>query len=109
MAQAVCPASRALPNASAATHAAVVSQNGDQIASAPARPRSETGVPVPVTRAEGSWLSQRYRTLPTATPRSGATQNSQSRARAQPPTNTAGPVLRAGVTDRVVTGMAMRG
>ena len=36
---------------------------------------------------------------------SGATQNSQSCASAQPPTNSAGPVLRAGLTEVFVTGM----
>ncbi len=39
---------------------------------------------------------------------SGATQNSHSCAIAQPPTNRAGPVLRAGLTEVFVTGMLMR-
>ena len=39
---------------------------------------------------------------------SGATQKSQSCPSAQPPTKTAGPVLRAGLTDVLVTGMLMR-
>ena len=39
---------------------------------------------------------------------SGATQNSQSCVIAQPPTNSAGPVLRAGLTDVLVTGMLTR-
>src|SRR3954451_22228591 len=71
---------------------------------------SETGVPVsvPVTRAEGSSLSQRYRTPPTAPPRIGATQNSQSCASAHPPAKRAGPVLRAGLTEQFVTGMPTR-
>jgi hypothetical protein len=38
----------------------------------------------------------------------GASQNSQSRATAQSPTNTATPVLRAGLTDVFVTGMLIR-
>ena len=38
----------------------------------------------------------------------GATQKSQSCASAQPPTNTAGPVLRAGFTERLVTGIPIR-
>src|SRR3954469_20008196 len=87
---------------------AAVVQHNNQIPSALLRSRSETGVPVPVTRAEGSGLSQRQRTPPAAPPRRGATQNSQSCASAQPPTNTAGPVLRAGLTDKLVTGMPMR-
>src|SRR4051812_291880 len=52
---------------------------------------------VPVIRADGSSLSQRYRTPPAAPPRIGATQNSHSCASAQPPANSAGPVLRAGL------------
>src|SRR5215211_6947731 len=41
------------------------------------QPWSETSLPlsVPVTRAEGSSLSQRYRTPPAVPPRIGATQN----------------------------------
>ncbi len=38
----------------------------------------------------------------------GATQNSQSCATAQSPTNTAAPVLRAGLTEVLVTGMLIR-
>ena len=38
----------------------------------------------------------------------GATQNNQSCPRAQPPTNRAGPVLRAGLTEVLVTGMPIR-
>ena len=38
----------------------------------------------------------------------GATQNSHSCATAQSPTNTATPVLRAGFTEVLVTGMLMR-
>jgi hypothetical protein len=41
-------------------------------------------------------------------PISGATQNSQSCASAHPPTNKAGPVLRAGLTEVLVTGMLTR-
>ena len=41
-------------------------------------------------------------------PRIGASQNSQSCARAQPPTSKAGPVLRAGFTEVLVTGMLIR-
>jgi hypothetical protein len=43
-----------------------------------------------------------------AAPTMGATQNSQSWSIAQPPTNIAGPVLRAGLTERLVTGIPMR-
>ena len=77
------------------------------IKSAQPRSRSKTGVPVsvPVTRAEGSSLSQRYRIPPTAPPTIGATQNSQSCASAHPPAKRAGPVLRAGLTEQFVTGM----
>ena len=45
---------------------------------------------------------------PSAPPISGATQNSQSCAIAQPPANKAGPVLRAGFTEVLVTGMLTR-
>ena len=38
----------------------------------------------------------------------GTTQNSQSCCSAHPPTMTAGPVLRAGLTDRFVTGIPIR-
>jgi hypothetical protein len=38
-------------------------------------------------------------------PAMGATQNSHSCSSAQPPTNSAGPVERAGLTDVFVTGM----
>jgi len=38
----------------------------------------------------------------------GTTQNSQSCEIAQPPTNSAGPVLRAGFTDVFVTVMLIR-
>jgi len=38
----------------------------------------------------------------------GATQNIHSCATAQPPTNTAVPVLRAGFTERFVTGIPIR-
>ena len=43
-----------------------------------------------------------------AAPSSGATQNSQSCWSAQPPTNNAVAVLRAGLTDVLVTGMLIR-
>ena len=43
-----------------------------------------------------------------AAPTSGATQNSHNCATAQPPTITAGPVLRAGFTEVLVTGMLIR-
>ena len=43
-----------------------------------------------------------------AAPTSGATQNSHNCASAQPPTMSAGPVLRAGFTEVLVTGMLMR-
>jgi hypothetical protein len=39
---------------------------------------------------------------------SGAIQNSQSCCNAQPPTISAGPVLRAGFTEVLVTGMLIR-
>ena len=41
-------------------------------------------------------------------PRTGATQKNQSCAIAQPPTNSAGPVERAGFTDVFVIGMLIR-
>src|SRR5215210_4382911 len=45
---------------------------------------------------------------PSTPPISGATQNSQSWASAHPPTNSAGPVLRAGFTEVFVIGMPTR-
>jgi hypothetical protein len=45
---------------------------------------------------------------PSTAPRIGASQNSQSCASAHPPTMRAGPVLRAGLTETYVTGMAIR-
>ena len=45
---------------------------------------------------------------PPRRPAAGATQNSQSCSSAQPPTNSAGPVLRAGFTEVLVTGMLIR-
>ena len=47
-------------------------------------------------------------TAPSRAPTIGATQNSQSCASAQPPTNSATPVLRAGFTEVLVTGMLIR-
>ncbi len=44
----------------------------------------------------------------TAAPTIGATQNSQSCCSAAPPTNSAGPVERAGLTDVLVTGIEIR-
>ncbi len=43
-----------------------------------------------------------------AAPTIGASQNSQSCCRAMPPTNSAGPVERAGLTDVLVTGIEIR-
>src|SRR5580658_5820800 len=43
-----------------------------------------------------------------AAPTMGATQKSHNCSNAHPPTNTAGPVLRAGLTERLVTGMPIR-
>ena len=51
---------------------------------------------------------KRYTTAPSTAPAIGATQNSHSCAIAQPPTNSATPVLRAGFTDVLVTGMLIR-
>ncbi len=45
---------------------------------------------------------------PMMAPRMGATQKSHSWPMAQPPTKRAGPVLRAGLTEVLVTGMLMR-
>lgn len=41
-------------------------------------------------------------------PNIGANQNSHSCCRAHPPTNTAGPVLLAGLTDTLVTGIPIK-
>src|ERR1700690_1214297 len=46
-----------------------------------------------------------YSTPAIRAPTIGASQNSQSCSSAHPPTNTAGPVLRAGLTDVLVTGI----
>ncbi len=43
-----------------------------------------------------------------AAPAIGASQNSHSCAKAQPPTKIAGPVLRAGFTEVFVTGILIR-
>ena len=43
-----------------------------------------------------------------AAPTIGATQNSHNCCSAHPPTKSAGPVLRAGLTERFVTGMPIR-
>src|SRR5208283_5763047 len=45
---------------------------------------------------------------PMAPPTSGAAQNSQSCCSAHPPSNRAGPVERAGLTEVLVTGMEIR-
>ena len=45
---------------------------------------------------------------PSAPPTSGASQNSHSWPSAQPPANSAGPVLRAGLTEVLVTGIQIR-
>ena len=52
--------------------------------------------------------TKRYARAPAMPPRIGATQNIQSCANAQPPTKIAGPVLRAGFTEVLVTGMPTR-
>src|SRR5258706_2321886 len=62
---------------------------------------------VSATMAAGSKIAA-YNAPPTVPPIIGATQNSQSCAVAQPPTKIAGPVLRAGFTERFVTGIPMR-
>ena len=49
-----------------------------------------------------------YTAPATAAPTIGATQKSHSCESAQPPTKIAGPVLRAGFTDVLVTGMLTR-
>src|SRR5882672_1534009 len=49
-----------------------------------------------------------YTYAPSAPPAIGATQNSHSCSSAQPPANTATPVLRAGFTEVLVTGMLIR-
>ena len=50
----------------------------------------------------------RWTVAPSSAPSSGATMNSHSCSSAQPPTNSAGPMLRAGLTDRLVIGMPTR-
>jgi hypothetical protein len=46
-----------------------------------------------------------YTAAASTAPKSGATTNTQSWLSAQPPTKTAGPMLRAGFTEVFVTGM----
>src|SRR5512139_1488776 len=62
----------------------------------------------PVSGYDFSLPSQRYTTPARMAPAIGATQNSQSCCSAQPPTTSAGPVLRAGFTEVLVTGMLTR-
>jgi len=52
--------------------------------------------------------SHRYKKPAISPPNNGATQKSQSWERAAPPTNKAGPVLRAGLTDRLSTGIPIK-
>ena len=59
------------------------------------------------TMASGSYI-QRVSSPAITAPMIGATQNSQSWPMYSPPANSAGPVLRAGLTDVLVIGMLMR-
>src|SRR5262249_59915048 len=52
--------------------------------------------------------SPRKTTPASSAPAIGATQKSHSCCTAQPPTNSAGPVLRAGFTEVLVTGMLIK-
>ena len=58
--------------------------------------------------ASRSSCCQRLITPATAAPSMGANQNSQSCAIYGPPANSAGPVLRAGLTEAFVTGIRKR-
>src|SRR6185436_9811561 len=62
----------------------------------------------PTTGTSLPTASHEYTKPASAAPMIGANQNSQSCASAQPPTKSAGPVLRAGLTDRFVTGIPIR-
>jgi hypothetical protein len=63
----------------------------------------------PCPQGSSNYLrSQRQRPPASTAPAIGATQNTHSCCIAQPPTSNAGPVLRAGFTDVLVTGMLMR-
>ena len=55
-----------------------------------------------------SFSNQRYNSPAIAAPMNGATQNIHNWATAQPPTISAGPVLRAGFTEVLVTGILTR-
>jgi len=55
-----------------------------------------------------SSINTRQTPPPRIPPKIGATQNSHNCCSAQPPTNTAGPVLRAGFTERLVTGIPIK-
>src|SRR6188472_3294100 len=58
--------------------------------------------------ATSASISRRWTKPATNAPTIGASQNSHSCDSAQPPTNSAGPVLRAGLTEVLVTGMLTR-
>ena len=60
------------------------------------------------TDGSGSVAKTEYTAPAIAAPMIGATQNIHNCSIAHPPTNTAGPVLRAGFTERFVTGIPMR-
>jgi hypothetical protein len=63
----------------------------------------------PVTAGSSAESNKARENQPAATaPTIGATQKRNSCSSAQPPTNSAGPVLRAGFTDVLVTGMLIR-
>ena len=63
-----------------------------------------------VVSSEKNQRSQHVRLImpATAAPMMGASQNNQSCAIYVPPANSAGPVLRAGLTEALVTGMRKR-
>src|SRR5690242_9309595 len=86
----------------AARTSGVVNSPIDRSAAAVSCASSATGSP------PESPTTKRYPTPAIAAPASGATQNSHNCASAQPPTNNAGPVERAGFTDVLVTGMLIR-
>ena len=60
------------------------------------------------TDGSGSVAKTEYTTPAIAAPMIGATQNSHNCSSAHPPTNIAGAVLRAGFTERFVTGIPIR-
>ena len=70
--------------------------------------RQQDGIVFAHADMSGASCCQRLIRPAIAAPRMGASQNSQSCAMYAPPANSAGPVLRAGLTEALVTGIRKR-